>query len=286
MNENDIVKIVYANPTNRHITQHLDEQSLQTIIGILEKLNANDFKEINPNATFDYTDIPIPYNQLQKSNDSEPAFSKGIQKDFIKLLKKINTKGTNIEYPFIMQTEKNMNEYSKLKPFETGSSQTCQYDWAYIEDIIKNSNKKLKLSLVHTHPNPLDNQFTTLFNKYKKELSELGVKPNGLNISLADVYATQYLQMLAEKYGKDISTESVILMYDGTLISFTTNNGITLTSERNLEQEKNKKAQVKPVDKDDLNKIKKELHPKSYNTTSSKTTYTQAKELDGEERSL
>jgi len=90
--------------------------------------------------------------------------------------------------------------------------------------------------LLHTHPNPLDKQHNTLYNKYPEKLSVLGVQPNGLNISLADIYAGQYLQMLVEKHGKEIDTESTILMFDGTLISFSTNKGITLTNEVQIEK--------------------------------------------------
>lgn len=291
MKLDEVFKIANANPTNKFITQHLDEQTLESIIGILEKLNASDFREINPNGAFEFGDIPIPYRQLTKTQNEQTTFSTNLQEHFGEVLKSINTEGTNIEYPFVIRSEENSSEYSKLKPFENGTSQTCQYDWAWIEDYIKNSDKKIKLSLLHTHPNPLDKQHNTLYNKYPEQLGELGVQPNGLNISLADIYAGQYLQMLAEKYGKEIDTESTILMYDGTLISFTTQNGITLTSERNLEKylQANVVPKIEPVSKEELEKAKKELYPETLSTTTptqNHNNHTLSREIEVEEKSL
>lgn len=233
----DIFQIANANPTNKYITQHLDENILGYIIEVLEKLNKDDFKELNENGAFEFGDIPIPYRQLVKTSNEQTTFSQDLKECFYKYLSHINTKGENIEYPLIMWSDKNSKEYSNIKEFKVGTSQTCQYDWDWIEESIKNADDKIKISLFHTHPNPLDKQQHTLYNEYTEQLSSLGVLPNGLNISLADIYASQYLQMLAEKYAKDIETESTILMFDGTLISFSTKNGVVLTSENKLELE-------------------------------------------------
>lgn len=227
----EIFKIANANATNKFITQHLDNETLEIIISIMEKLDSSCFKEINPDAEFEFTDIPIPYKLLNKGDGKQTKISAELHKQFSGLLQKINEKDTNIEYPFVMRSLEDNDEYSKLKPFDNGGLQTCSFDWEWIEDYIKNLDGKIKLSLLHTHPNPLDHQHNTLFNKYPEILSECKVQANGLNISLEDVYACQYLQMLAEKYNKEIEVESCILMFDGTLISFSTKNGLTLTSE-------------------------------------------------------
>lgn len=235
MTIDEIFKIANANPTNKFIIQNLDDKTLEIIIAIMENIDANDFKEINKDAEFELNDIPIPYKQLTETPERNTSYSEELHEQFLELLQKINEKDTNIEYPFVMRSLENNTEYSKLKSFDNRGFQSCSYDWEWIENYVKNANGKIKISLLHTHPNPLDHQHNTLFNKYSKQLSECGVQPNGLNISLADIYAGQYLQMLVDKYGKEISTESTILMFDGTLISFSTKNGISLTAELQIE---------------------------------------------------
>ena len=245
MTNEEIFKIITANPTNKFIIQHLNKDTIDLVLEIMSKLDAGDFKEARPDAEFDFSDIPIPYEKIGKESTSQTGFSADVQGKFSQLLAKINQEGTNIEYPFVIKTDENSNEYSKMKEFATGSSQTCNYDWKWIEDYIKNADGKMSFSLLHTHPNPLNRQHNTLFNKYSKELSEIGVKPNGLNISIADVYAEQYLEMLIKKYGKEISAGSTILMHDGSLISFCTKNGLTLTNEQKIENAN--KKEVSPI---------------------------------------
>ena len=235
MTFDEVVKILYNNPTNIYICQHLDDKTLDYVMQVLEKLPANDFKELNQNAKFDLLDLPIPYQNLQKSELKSCTFSPEINKQFSNLMDLINKENTNIEYPFLFAGYE--NEYTGFEQFPNGKKQECVYDWTYIENVIKQSNGKINLSLFHTHPNPLNEQHETLFNKYPDELSKLGVKPNGLNISLADVYAEQYLENLVQKYQKDISCESSILMHDGTLICFSSQNGLVLTNEQTLDQE-------------------------------------------------
>lgn len=236
----EVVKIAQATKTNKFIMKHLDEDTILMIVQIMEGLDANDFKEINPDAEFEFNDIPIPYKKLSKQTETQLSFSEDLQEYLKQVLKDINKEGTNREYPYIVRSDENSDEYSKLKPFETGTSQTCKYDWGFIEEYIKGSDKKINISLLHTHPNPLDEQHKTLYNKYAETLSKFGVEPNGLNISLADVYAEQYLEMLIEKHGSNMSASSTILMHDGTLISFNTKNGLCLTNEQKLEISKNK----------------------------------------------
>lgn len=51
--------------------------------------------------------------------------------------------------------------------------------------------------------------------------------------------------MLCKKFGRDeITPESTILMHDGTLVSFSTKNGIRLTSEHKLVLNKQDEEQL------------------------------------------
>ena len=234
MTDEEIIKLITANNKNKYIFKHLEGECSDVVIEMLENLDSSNFKELDKEGSFEFDDIPIPYERLPKKSGAKAEFSSDMAKEMAELLQKINQEGTNIEYPFIMRTEEGSNAYSVLKPFKSGGSQTCEFDWAWIEDYIKNSNKKIKLSLLHTHPNPLGKQHKTLYNENQEKLTRLGVQSDGLNISLADVYAVQYLQMLAEKYGKDIETESTLLMHDGTLISFSSTDGVKLTSEQHI----------------------------------------------------
>lgn len=265
MTEAEAIKILTANNTNRYITENLNPEISDFIIETLLEMKAKDFKELNAKGGFEFGDLPIPYKMLEKFQGEQTHYSNDLRIEFHKLLNLINEKGSNIEYPYVMTGEE-VRGYLSLKPFEVGSSQACEYDWNWIEGYIKNAKDGTKISLLHTHPNPLDKKHNTLYNKYPKQLAKLGVQPDGLNISLADIYAGQYLQMLVEKYGKNIETESTILMFDGMLISFSTKNGITLTEESSLKQEnietKEEAPKIERISKDELERIESELHPK------------------------
>ena len=237
----EVIKIAQATKTNKFIMKHLDEDTILMIVQIMEGLDANDFKEINPDAEFEFNDIPIPYKKLSKQTETQLSFSNDLQDYLKQVLKGINKEGTNKEYPYIIRSDENSFEYSKLYEFEVGSSQKCDYDWEYIENYITdNPNKNINISLLHTHPNPLNTKQRTFYNKYPEILSKFGVEPNGLNISLADVYAEQYLEMLIEGHGANMSASSTILMHDGTLISFNTKNGLCLTNEQKFENSRSK----------------------------------------------
>lgn len=237
MTDEQMFTICSANPTNRYICQHLDEKTLDLCIEMLLKLDANDFKEINSNADFDFSCLPIPYTSLENAqqNGHQPNFSSKVKKELDRLLKAINTTGTNLEYSYLLTGSKKNNEYTDYEPMKVGLSQTVEYDWQRIEDFIKKCDKDVKVSIFHTHPKPINQQHNTLYNKYKEILEKFGVKPDGLNLSLSDVYANQYLDMLCKKFGRDeITPESTVLMHDGTLISFSTKNGVELTDNHKL----------------------------------------------------
>ena len=64
---------------------------------------------------------------------------------------------------------------------------------------------------------------------------------HGLNISLADVYANMYLDNMISKSGKQINSESVILMHDSSLVYFTTANGLHINQVVKLQELDNQK---------------------------------------------
>ncbi|MEG1500098.1 MAG: hypothetical protein RR400_03430, partial [Clostridia bacterium] len=209
-----------------------DDKTQDIIINILEKCNAEDFKEINPKADFDFTDIPIPYQQLEKvkSDKKKSTLSPEIQAKLKDLHTQINKEGTNIEYPFLIGGAKEEKDtYSHIKSFEVKSeenaTQSCSYDWKFIEETIAKTNDIPKhYALLHTHPKAIGQEHNTLFNKYPEVLAELGVKPEGLNLSLSDILTNMFLDKLIKDNGKNIEAESLVLMHDGSLISFSTNN--------------------------------------------------------------
>ncbi len=237
MTEEQMFKICSATPTNRYICQHLDEKTLDLCIEMLLKLDADDFKEIDSNAEFDFSCLPIPYSNLESAQQDrqQPTFSTEVKRELDKLLNAININETNLEYSYLLTGSSKNNIYTNFKPMKVGMSQSVEYDWQRIEDFLKQCDKDFILSIFHTHPKPINQQHNTLYNKHKETLEKFGVKPSGLNLSLSDIYANQYLDMLCKKFGRDeITPESTVLMHDGTLISFSTKNGVKLTSEHKL----------------------------------------------------
>lgn len=76
MTEQQAFSICSANATNKYICQHLDEKTLDLCIEMLLKLDANEFKEINPRAEFDFSCLPIPYASLKRINNNERNLEK------------------------------------------------------------------------------------------------------------------------------------------------------------------------------------------------------------------
>lgn len=242
MTEEQMLNICSANPTNRYICQHLDDKVMDMCMDMLLKLDANDFKEINPDAEFDLTCLPIPYDKINKDSQArQTTYSPRVKQEFEKLLNLINKEGTNKEYSYILAGLKEDKEnYTDFSPMLIGTNQAVDYDWKRIKIFLKEDLKDINFSIFHTHPKAIREEHKTLYNEHKEIFEEFGVKPDGLNLSLSDIYANQYLDMLCKKYGKDITPESTVLMHDGTLISFSTKDGIKLTSEQNFEQNKQK----------------------------------------------
>lgn len=213
-------------------------------------LDKQDFKEFNPNDKFDSRDIPIPHSLLisgQSQNGLE--MTEEVSLEMQKLLVDINEKGTNKEYPYMFSgfTYDSAGCYCAIRKMPVGDDTSCNYEWKWIEELIKEQkepihlgekalyNVDMKIALFHTHPNPLGEKQPTLFNKYPKELEALGVKPNGLNLSLSDLYAQMYLEMLIKKHNSNIKTESLVLMYTGDLIAFSTKNGVQLNGSKTID---------------------------------------------------
>ena len=238
MTEEQMFSICSANATNRYICQHLDEKTMDMCIEMLLKLDANEFKEINPDAEFDFSCLPIPYSSLVDAEKKQTNFSQEITSELDRLLNNINTFGTNKEYGYLFLGDKDSNSYSECVSMGEGSTQSVQYDWEKIKVYLQDK-KNDKVSIFHTHPKPIEKQHNTLYNKHKDMFAKFGVKPDGLNISLSDIYANQYLDMLCHKLGRDdVEAESIILMHNGMLISFSTKNGVSLTGETHLSLDK------------------------------------------------
>lgn len=78
----------------------MDNNTLGIVAEILSVVDSQDFREFNPNAQFDLTDIPIPYQQLSKNSENNRlAMTDNVTEEMENLLIDINKVGTNREYP-------------------------------------------------------------------------------------------------------------------------------------------------------------------------------------------
>ena len=69
MTDEQVSLVCNANPTNRYICKHLDEKTLNLCKAMLSKLDAGEFKEINPDAEFDITCLPIPIESIKNGEN-------------------------------------------------------------------------------------------------------------------------------------------------------------------------------------------------------------------------
>ncbi len=133
---------------------------------------------------------------------------------------------------------------------------SCSYNWGKIEILLKKikevDKNNFTIAIFHTHPNLFGEKYGTLFEKHEEKYKELGIQPNGLNISLADIYANMYLDMLLKKYCLPQVAESIILMHDGRVVSFNTKNGINLTGNDTLEKISNQTFKKEKPKMEDL----------------------------------
>lgn len=237
MKDGDIAKIINANKTNQLIFNYLDSNIQMYVIEVLENLDASNFKEINKDAKFDLTDIPIPLTKIQQAECSYKINCTSEINSKLKMLyKAINTKETNLEYPGVICANKDDSTYNKIKIMPANNKQSCNYDWEFIEHLVQNGNSNLMLTLFHTHPNPLNTKHNTLYNQHSEVLDNLGVKKDGLNLSLADIYANIYLENLQSKHNTNVYCQSMVLMHDGTLLTFQTKPYLQITDNQNIKQ--------------------------------------------------
>lgn len=236
METEHIIRMIKYNSTHDYIFSRLDTNLRNYILEMLKRLDAADFKEIYDNGTFEFSDLPIPYDVLNSKTNKNISFSNEIRAEFSGLLQKINKEGTNLEYPYVL-VGKN-GEFSTINAMQAGGKQSCGYDWQKITELVNNLEDGSLVAIFHTHPKAIGEEHKTLFNKQTKVLEELGVKPNGLNLSLADIYACQYLDGIVKKTGKNISVQSVVLMHDGTLVAFSTQNKPQLNLLMNVKENK------------------------------------------------
>lgn len=240
MTQEEIQQIFNFDETHKFIFNHLDDNTLGIVAEILSVVDSQDFREFNPNAQFDLTDVPIPYQQLSRNAENNGlAMTEDVKAEVDKLLLDINKAGTNKEYPYVFCGFADDKEgYCAMRKMASGDGQTCQYDWQWIEKFVK-ENECMNIALFHTHPKPIDIQQNTLFNKYPEQLSELGVKSEGLNLSLSDLYAQMYLDNLIARNNPSLTSQSIVLMHTGNLVAFSTQNGVNLDCHQKLEQNKN-----------------------------------------------
>lgn len=239
----EIAKIIQANSTNKFIFNHLDENVQNIIIDLLTEVDANDFKELNDEGNFEFSSLPIPFGKLtlKPVDEQNPTYSYNLLDKIQGLLSKINCKNENYEYPSLFYRIGNYDEkYNTSINMSNNLQKTyCSYDWATIKQLLEtvkaDDKDNFTIALFHTHPNLFGEKYGTLFEKYEEQFSKLGVKPNGLNISLADIYANMYLDNMLRELGLPEVAESIILMHDGRVVSFTTNKGVALTGNSMLE---------------------------------------------------
>lgn len=245
MTQEEIEKIFHYDKTHEFIYEHLDDNTLSVVKQILSVCNAQDFKEFSKEAKFDLTDVPIPISIIPNADVfHEPRMTKEVSEKLQKLLDTINAENTNKEYPiFLAGFSDDIEGYSATREMSIGNETSCQYDWKWIKNFVK-QNGDMDVSIFHTHPNPLGIKQETLYNKYPNELAQFGVKPNGLNLSLSDIYAQMYLELIIEKSNPTISSESLVLMYDGNLIAFSTQNGVKCNSETTIKSLSNENKEL------------------------------------------
>lgn len=248
MKIDDVCRIMDYNKVNSALCDALDDRTLGIVADILQHLPAEDFIELNPNVSetekskmFSLFDVPIPIGSLQSNKDETKHFSQSVNQEFVDLLGKINKEGTNVEYPYALFGENNgYNQAHKMydpNNIEKLGKQAVEYDSLWLSEFVS-KNDNVSLALMHTHPAPINKEHNTLYNKHQEILSQLGVRPDGLNISLADVNTQFVVGNQIKNMGKNIQFESVILMHDGSLVSFSMDNGLNLTCNKQISMER------------------------------------------------
>lgn len=222
MKTQHIIRMIKYDSTHDFIFDHLDSNLREYVVELLENLDWTYFKEIVSNGEFEFYDLPIPYEKIAKNNNKLTSFSDNINSQLKTLLSKINKEGTNVEYSYFLVDGNGTGEYTEMIEMPVGKKQNCTFDWQKISEYISTIPNGSSLALFHTHPKAIGQEHKTLYNKDNR-LKNFGVKPEGLNLSLADVYACQYLDVLAKRTGKKINVQSVVLMHDGTLVAFSNN---------------------------------------------------------------
>lgn len=228
--------------------ESMDNDTLLRVAQVLILMDANSFKEINQDARFDFTDVPVPTSCLQKSNNftedvvtDDPAFSKDVKKEIHNLLKNCNTKGQNREFGMAMIGD--ISGYFGITKCETSATlQSVEFDNKKIEELLQANNfEGSKFSLFHTHPNEFGELRPTLYNAQtedvKNKLQELGVKPKGLNVSVSDINGLSSLDAQVKQLWPNVKIESTILMHDGNMITLSLEDGIKLSAETTYEMQ-------------------------------------------------
>ena len=65
----------------------------------------------------------------------------------------------------------------------------------------------------------------------------MGVKPDGLNLSMADLIVNMKMDEMIDKSGHDMTAQSYVLMHDGQFVGFSTKNGIALEGSQKIQEQ-------------------------------------------------
>lgn len=226
MEEKDIVKIIKANASNQFVFDGLGD-AMFDVLELLEVLPAEDFKEVNPDGKFSFDDLPIRLD-LNKDRFITDGieYSLEIKDEIEKLYQLINSEGTNIEYPYLFVGKDGVA--NKIIKFSDGEKQVCSFDWARIEEEIKAASDGDNIVLFHTHPKPIGEEFDTLYSRHKELLGSLGVRADGLNLSVSDLFLLEYAEKVAKENNKNLNIQGLVLMHNGEVVSYNMKGGFNL----------------------------------------------------------
>ena len=250
----DIAKII-RNGNNHRIWKALEQNDVaDKVFNMLEKLDASQFKEINPNGKYDFTDIPLPVSYLPHGENVDKVKTTKIENQLKDKLDLINKEGSNLEYSAVLLADEN-GYCDYINASDAREKTACSWDSDIInEQLVKAKQEKKDVVLFHTHPAPLLTEFDTLYNKNKECLEKYGVKEDGLNISLADI---NVLCSLSDQV-KGINTSIAILMHDGTFVEIKeSDNGIIVENQQVFENVK--VAKVEKVSLQELQEEKEKM---------------------------
>lgn len=242
MENQDVFSVIKANETNKLIFNGLGKEKQLDTLEMLSVLPSNAFKELNAGGEFTFDDLPVPLVEDKSTFvDDGVTYSEEIKKEIASLLSMINDPATALEYPYLFYgTGK---DASKIEQFKTGGTQTCSYDWDKITEVVRSLNDGDNICLFHTHPKPFGSKHKTLASTYPDELKEFGVKQDGLNLSVSDLYLIEHLEKIAKENGKELNISGMVLMHTGEVVSYKVEDGYKQQYIKRIDQSRYKSAE-------------------------------------------